>query len=194
MPTSPRAARRNPLQERVAGAILEAAAQVLAAAGEQASMTDVAVAAGVARATVYRYFPSREALLQELAELAVKSASERLTAARIDAISVPEGVTRAVRALVDVGDLFIVLAGRRLRPEDEAFEKDIGMPVRKLVERGQAAGVIRDDIPSGWLTDSLVGSVVSLLSSSRSDGREDIVAAITSLFLEGARPRNAAAA
>ena len=188
------AARRNPLQERVAVAILEAAARVLAARGEQANMTDVATAAGVARATVYRYFPNRQALLDELAELAVKSAGERLTAARIDAISVPEGVTRAVRALVDVGDLFIVLARERLRPEAEEFESDIGMPLRHLVERGQAAGVIRDDIPSGWLTDSLLGTVVSVLSSSPSHGREDIVAAIASLFLEGARQRGAAAA
>ena len=190
---SPSAAPRNRLQERVAGAILEAAARVLAAHGEQANMSDVAAAAGVARATVYRYFPSREALLQELAELAIKSAGERLTGARIDAISVPEGVTRAVRALVDVGDLFTVLARGRLAPEDEAFEHDIGMPIRQLVERGQAAGVIRDDIPSGWLTDSLLGIVVSLMSSSRSHGREDVVAAIASLFLEGARQRDASA-
>ena len=190
---SPSAAPRNRLQERVAGAILEAAARVLAAHGEQANMSDVAAAAGVARATVYRYFPSREALLQELAELAIKSAGERLTAARIDAISVPEGVTRAVRALVDVGDLFTVLARGRLAPEDEAFEHDIGMPIRQLVERGQAAGVIRDDIPSGWLTDSLLGIVVSLMSSSRSHGREDVVAAIASLFLEGARQRDTSA-
>jgi AcrR family transcriptional regulator len=185
------AVRRNALQQRVATAILEAAARVLVVHGEQANMADVATAAEVARATVYRYFPNRQALLDELAELAVKRAGERLTAARIDAISVPDGVTRAVRALVD---LFIVLARQRLRPEAEEFESDVGRPLRQLVERGQAAGVIRDDIPSGWLTDSLLGLVVSLMASSPSHGREDIVAAISSLFLEGARQRGAAAA
>src|ERR671932_735624 len=117
-------AQRPALRERVSAAFLEAAAGVLAERGEQASMMDVAAAAGVARATVYRYFPSRQALLQELADLAVKSAGERLTAARIDAISVPEGITRAVRALVDVGDLFIVLARERLRPDDREFERE----------------------------------------------------------------------
>jgi AcrR family transcriptional regulator len=185
---------RQALQQRVSAAILDGAARVLAAHGDQASMSAVAAAAGVARATVYRYFPNRQALLDELAELAVKRAGERLTAARIDAISVPDGVTRAVRALVDVGDLFIVLARQRLRPEAEEFESDVGRPLRQLVERGQAAGVIRDDIPSGWLTDSLLGLVVSLMASSPSHGREDIVAAISSLFLEGARQRGAAAA
>jgi TetR/AcrR family transcriptional repressor of mexCD-oprJ operon len=191
---SPRATPRNALQDRVASAILEAAARVLATRGEQANMTDVAAAAGVARATVYRYFPNRQALLDELAELAVQSAGERLAAARINEISVPEAITRAVRAMVDVGDLFIVLAQERLRPDAEHFERDIGAPLRDLAERGQAAGVIRDDIPSRWLTDSLVGIVVSVLSSSPSRGREDTVAAIASLFVEGARRRGATAA
>ena len=76
------AVRRNALQQRVATAILEAAARVLVVHGEQANMADVATAAEVARATVYRYFPNRQALLDELAELAVKRAGERLTAAR----------------------------------------------------------------------------------------------------------------
>jgi TetR/AcrR family transcriptional regulator, mexCD-oprJ operon repressor len=192
MPMSQGAVRRNPLQERVAAAILEAAAGVLAARGEQASMSDVATAAGVARATVYRYFPNRQALLDELAERAVESAGDRLAAARIDAISVPEAFARAVRALVDVGDPFIVLARERRRSQADRFESDVAMPLRHLVERGQAAGVIRDDLPAGWLTDSLLGIVVSLLSPSR--GREDTVAAIASLFLEGARRRAAAAA
>jgi TetR/AcrR family transcriptional regulator, mexCD-oprJ operon repressor len=187
MPTSPRAIPRHPLQERVADAILEAAARVLVAHGEQANMTDVAAAAGVARATVYRYFPNRQALIDELAELAVQSAGERLASARINEIPVPEAITRAVRALVEVGDLLIVLAREQLRPDAEQFDRSIGGPLRDLVERGQSAGVIRDDIPSAWLTDSLVGIVVSVLSSPPSRGREDTVAAIASLFVEGAR-------
>jgi len=64
-------ARRQALQQRVAAAILEGAAQIFAVQGEQASMNDVADAAGVARATVYRYFPNRDALLDELARAAV---------------------------------------------------------------------------------------------------------------------------
>src|ERR687884_1655109 len=73
--------RRQALQERVAAAILEAAARVLATGGEQASMNDVAAAAGVARATLYRYFPSRQALLDELARVAAEEAGARLASA-----------------------------------------------------------------------------------------------------------------
>jgi AcrR family transcriptional regulator len=45
---------RQALQQRVATAILDGAARMFAVEGEQANMNDVAAAAGVARATVYR--------------------------------------------------------------------------------------------------------------------------------------------
>ena len=76
-------------------------------------MNDVAEAAGVARATVYRYFPNREALLDELARAAVSDVEARLASARIDEVAPEEGIARAVRALVDVGDSFVLLARER---------------------------------------------------------------------------------
>jgi AcrR family transcriptional regulator len=153
-------------------------------------MGDVAAAAGVARATVYRYFPSRQVLLDELARRAVDDAGGRLASARLDQVPVEEGVSRAVRALVDVGDYFIVLARERVEPDREQFEATVGAPLRGLVERGQGDGSIRDDIPSAWLTDALVGLVVSLLMARPMLGPEDTIAAITGLFLRGAAPRD----
>jgi TetR/AcrR family transcriptional regulator, mexCD-oprJ operon repressor len=194
MPTPPHAAPRQALQERVAAAILEAAARVLLVRGEQASMTDVAAAAGVARATVYRYFPNRQSLLDELARSAVRSAGDRLASARIDEIPVADGITRAVRALVDVGDLFVVLARERLRPDGEQFERHVVGPLRALVERGQSSGEIRADVPSAWLAAALIGVVVNVVSSPVQHGREDTVAAITSVYIDGARHPGVAAA
>jgi TetR/AcrR family transcriptional regulator, mexCD-oprJ operon repressor len=194
MPTPPQAAPRQALQERVAAAILEAAARVLLVRGEQASMTDVAAAAGVARATVYRYFPNRQSLLDELARSAVRSAGDRLASARIDEIPVADGITRAVRALVDVGDLFVVLARERLRPDGEQFERHVVGPLRALVERGQSSGEIRADVPSAWLAAALIGVVVNVVSSPVQHGREDTVAAITSVYIDGARHPGSAAA
>ncbi|MDQ4029004.1 MAG: TetR family transcriptional regulator, partial [Actinomycetota bacterium] len=159
-------------------------------AGGQVSMNDVAAAAGVARATVYRYFPSRQALLDRLAELAVTDAGTRLASARIEEVEPDEGVTRAVRALVDVGDYFIALARERIRPAPEEFEENIAGPLRRLFERAQASGEIRADVPSSWLTESLVALVVGVLSAAPALGREDSIAAITSMFLDGARSRS----
>jgi TetR/AcrR family transcriptional repressor of mexCD-oprJ operon len=180
---------RQPLQQRVAAAILDGAARILVVHGEQASMNDVAAAAGVARATVYRYFPNRQALLDELARAAVSEADEGLASARIDEVSPEEGVARAVRALVDVGDSFVLLARERVRSDPERFERRIIQPLRQLFERGQAAGDIRPDIASARLTESLIGLIVGVLTSTPPLGKEDIIATISGLFLDGARAR-----
>ena len=180
---------RQTLQQRVAAAILDGAAQIFAVQGEQASMNDVAEAAGVARATVYRYFPNRETLLDELARAAVGDVEARLASARIDAVAPEEGIARAVRALVEVGDSFVLLARERLRSDPERFERELTQPLRRLFERGQAAGDIRDDITSARLTESLIGLVVGVLTSTPALGREDMTATITGLFLDGARAR-----
>jgi TetR/AcrR family transcriptional repressor of mexCD-oprJ operon len=187
--TSPPPSPRTALQERVAAAILEAAAKVLAAGGDQASMLDVAAAAGVGRATVYRYFPSRQALLDNLADVALEEAGERLSAAGLDRVPAAEAVSRAVRALVGVGDYFVVLERERVRPDSARLEAQIGARLRAVLERGQASGEIRDDIPASWLTEALLGLVVNILLAPRLLGAEDTIAAITSLFLEGCTGR-----
>src|ERR671925_403881 len=181
--------RKQPLQEPLAAAILDAAARVLAVGGDQASMNDVAAAAGVARATLYRYFPSRQALLDELARIAAAEAGSRLASARVEELAADEGVRRAVRALIETGDAFTVVARERVRPDPEQFEERVLEPLRRLFEHAQSAGEIRSDIPKTWLTDALVGLVVSVLSSRPLLGREDTIAVVSALFLDGARPR-----
>jgi TetR/AcrR family transcriptional regulator, mexCD-oprJ operon repressor len=179
--------RQTTLHARVSAAILEAAAAVFAERGEQASMADVAAAAGMARATVYRYFPNREALFEALGRLAVEEAGERLEAGRLQDVPVPEAFERAVRALVAVGDYLVVVARENARPDPEEFEQRVASPLRGLVERAQSLEEVRDDLPASWLMESLIGIVVSGLQTRPSLGVEDTVAGITSLFLNGAR-------
>jgi TetR/AcrR family transcriptional repressor of mexCD-oprJ operon len=179
--------RQTTLHARVSGAILEAAAAVMAERGEQASMADVAGAAGMARATVYRYFPNREALLEALGRLALEEAGERLQAGRLEEVAVPEAFERAVRALAAVGDLFVVVSRESARTDPEEFEQRVAAPLRGLIERAQSLGEVRDDLPASWLMESLIGIIVSGLQSRPSVGVDDTVAGIASLFLDGAR-------
>ena len=181
---------RPGLRERVAGAIVEAAAAVLAERGD-ASMGDVAGAAGVARATLYRYFPNREALLEALGSAAIEEAGRGLAAARLDEVAIEEAFTRAVRALVVVGDYFVVLARERATVAPEEFDQRVGGVLRALIERGRSLGEIREDVPVGWLVEALIGVIVSVLGGASSAGVEDKVDAITSLFLDGARRTSA---
>jgi TetR/AcrR family transcriptional regulator, mexCD-oprJ operon repressor len=186
------APRRAALQERVASAILDAAARVLVHDGAHASMADVAGAAGVARATVYRYFPNREALLEAVSGVAVRDAQARLAAARIEAVSVDEGVRRAVRALVETGDYVVVLARERPREQSTTFAAGLIRPLRDLLDRAQQRGEIRGNVASVWLAESLVALVSAALIFEPAGGREDTIATISELFLEGARQRPAA--
>ena len=171
----------------MAAAIVDAAAAALAQQGEQASMSDVAAAAGVARATVYRYFPNREALLEAVERLALEDAGDRLRAARLDEVDVAVGLERAVRALVGVGDSFVVLARERAQPDTAGFDDRIGAPMRNLLARGQELGEIRGDVPATWLTEALFGLVVNVMGAAPALGAEDTIAAISSVFLDGAR-------
>src|ERR687895_2050212 len=175
------------LRARVSTAILEAAARTLAERGDHASMADVAAAAGVARATVYRYFPNREALSEALGRVAVDEAGERLQAGRLEEVAVPEAFERAVRALVAVGDYLVVVSRESARPDRAEFERRVASPLRGLIERAQSLGEVRDDLPASWLMESLIGIVASGLQARPLLGAEDTVAGITSLFLDGAR-------
>jgi TetR/AcrR family transcriptional repressor of mexCD-oprJ operon len=183
------AATRPPLQQRVAASILDGAARVLAERGADASMADVAAAAGVARATVYRYFPNRQALLDELAQLAVADAGARLRAARVDQLETRVALERAARALVEVGDPIVAIAREHVLPDGVQFERQLAKPLRQIFERGQKAGEIRDDVPVEWLPDLLVACVVTALRAAPSLGRDDTTALVSGLFLDGARGR-----
>ena len=184
----PHAPPRHALQQRVADAILDAASRVVAAHGQNGSMGDIAAAAGVARATVYRYFPNRDAMLAELADAAARDATERLRSARVDEVPPLEGIARCIRALVEVGDPLVVLA--RERPlDDDGFEREVQAPLRRLLEKARRRGEIRADVPAAWLADALLGLVLSGLGSTHRLGREDAIAATTRLFLDGARAR-----
>src|SRR6266545_1993862 len=114
--------------------ILLAAARVLAAR-EAASMADIAAAAEITRGTLYRHFPARESLIRALEAAA-------LAEANLDQVPVEEGLARATRALVTVGEDFIVLLRER-RPPEPGFTA----PLVALLERGREGGQIRTDVP-----------------------------------------------
>jgi AcrR family transcriptional regulator len=178
---------RNALRERVAADILAAAARVLASSGGKASMNEVAASAGIARATLYRYFPTRNALVDRLRVVATEDVAAKMKASRVDQVEPLEGLERTIRAFVDVEDVFVVSARERGRADGGAFDASVVKPLRALIERGQESGVIKTDVDAAWLTESLIGLILAGASSRM--GTEDTVASIRRLFLEGAGTR-----
>ena len=182
---------RPGVRRRTTAAILDAAASVFAERGGHSSLDHVAAKAEVSRATLYRYFPTRQALLDELGRVALDETSGYLSDAKLETTSCQDGVGRAVRALVTVGDRYIVLAREHVEPDPDQFERRLAAPVRALLERGQTTGEIRTDIPASWLTHALFGLVATGLSSPESLGTDDTIAAVTKLFVNGASPEPA---
>jgi hypothetical protein len=121
----------------------------------------------------------------------VEEAGRGLAEARLDEVAIEEAFTRAVRALVLVGDYFVVLARARAGVESAEFDRRVSGVLRALLERGRTLGEIRADVPVGWLVETLIAVIVSVLGAASSAGSEDKVDAITSLFLEGARASRA---
>src|SRR2546427_1653576 len=91
-------------------AILDATAHALSEHGRSTSMADVAAAAGVSRATLYRYYADREALLDALASHALADAAARLADAGLDRAPVEEAIVRIARALAAVDGRASVIA------------------------------------------------------------------------------------
>ena len=176
MSTSRREARRRE--------ILVAAAAVLAA-HDAAGMAEVAAAAGIARGTLYRYFPSREALLRALETAANEEAGRRLAEANLDQVPVEEALARATRALVGVGEHFIVLLRER-RPPEPGFSA----PLVALLDRAREGGQIRSDVPLATLVEALLVLIGACVRTGHAlgMGSEDISATALRLFLTGARP------
>jgi AcrR family transcriptional regulator len=186
---------RNPvLRDHVAVAILEVAARILAERRDAASLAEIAEAAGVARSTLYRYFPSRDALLSALAETAGLQIAARVQEAELDVLPVPEALARLTRGLIATGGKYIALAYLRPKPTDSASQpadEQISGPLLGLFRRGAADGTFRADIPAETLlalyADLLEGTI-KRAAGDRS-AVEPASAALLTVFLNGALRR-----
>lgn len=130
-------------------AIVKAARAVFARYGREAQMDDVARRAKVGVGTVYRHFPTKEALLAALAE----DRFHQLAECAQDALAIAdpwEAVEAFVRrgAALQASDraLSQVLAEQPGLMREAACERgDLRDAIRTLVERAQAAGALRPD-------------------------------------------------
>jgi AcrR family transcriptional regulator len=158
-------ARRN--HERV----LAAARVVFAEQGREAQMDDVARAAQVGVGTVYRHFPTKEALIAALAT----EAFERVLAKAKEALSVAdpwEAFTSTLwaGAAIMAGDralseLMADVPGSIV--EGSTIDEELRATMSVLIERAQAAGTLRADL----ILDDIPMLMCGLGAATRKDHR-----------------------
>ena len=182
---------------RTPAAILATAARVLAERPD-ASTGDIAAAAGVGRATLYRYFPTREALLEALEAQAHEELAARITDAGLDRVPVPEALERLLRAFLAVSDYYIVLVRElgkdhhRMDQHHKELDSELMAPIRAVFQRGVDDGVLRDDLGIDALMELFGGIILASLKGGvlRTLGVEETAATVVSYFLDGARRRD----
>jgi AcrR family transcriptional regulator len=182
------AATGAPRHDRTATAILDAAARLFSEEGANANMADVAAAAGISRATLYRYYPHREALLEALAAYALADAASRLADAGLERAPVEEAIERIVRAIVAVGDHYAVLVHEQVKFDPTDAERLLGAPMRAVFTRGIESGLLRQDIAPEILLELFGGALMSAVKLTQHGrlGLEEASAATAAVFLQGA--------
>ena len=172
--------------------VLEAAKAVFSAGGPDASLEAVAEAAGVGIGTLYRHFPTREALfeavyrreVQQLADLAeeLKQKAEPVAALRqwmrsnVRFVATKKGMSAALA----------LAAYKNSELYSYSFDQ-LTRAVRGLLDRAVAAGEIRDDVSPEDLLRALIG----MCYVQDQAGWQKNVLRLVDVFIDGLRTKPA---
>ncbi len=153
MPAADARPRRRADAERNIARIVSAARHSLSA-NPEATIDDIAQAAGVGRMTLYGHFHSRAELVEAAMVDALRAGEETLSA-----IDLTGDARHAVARLLDSSwslvaeSIALLTAAQDTLPAGRIRELHAGpaQRVEELLRRGQAQGVFRTDLPITWL-------------------------------------------
>lgn len=140
-------------------AILDAAEELLALQGH-ATISAVAVQAGVSRVTVYAHFPTWDALLEAAVERAVGRTMKALESASPDDGPPAEALDRVLAGawqhLARYGAMAQAVAELLTPPAVARTHQAAHQAIGTLLARGQADGSFRTDLPANWLVTACI--------------------------------------
>jgi TetR/AcrR family transcriptional repressor of mexCD-oprJ operon len=154
--------RRRADAERSIARILDAAVEAFGDE-QDASMSEIARRAGVVRATIYVHFPTREALVDAVTERALTEAVAVIAGAEPDRGDAADALGRVVRATWrTLGRYHALVAINTSAQAPEALRhrhSTVLHALAPLIERGQAVGAFRADVPAAWHLSMLLALV-----------------------------------
>jgi AcrR family transcriptional regulator len=177
--------RRRADAERNRTRILDVAAELLRTE-PNASFEQVIAATGLARTTVYRHFPTRDSMIDEIALRALRAVHAVLEQARPLEPPFPPALHRmthaALTAGAEIGHLLGVITEERWATYPPAA--DIHAAVTAMMRQGTAEGSLRADVPTTWLIEIYFATLASAVRDGRTD--HTAVELVIDLFLRGA--------
>ncbi len=167
-------------------AVLEAATRTFAASATEPSMRAIARSAGVGIATLYRHFPTREALVDAVYHDQV----QRLTQGAGDLLrrvppgeamrawmdlfgswlSTKHGMVDTLRSMIDAGEI----------EQTETRDKLLAA-IAEILEAGSATGDLRADVPAEDVAASILGIFTV------TNGRSEQAGRLLDLLVDGLR-------
>lgn len=136
-------------------AVIEAAFAVFSR-DPSTSLSTVANAAGVGRATLHRHFSSRDVLVRELAHIAINEMDEAVESACQNAQTAEQVLKLALQVLIPLGDRHGFLALVPME-HDEALQAEFERQTRETEEMIDAAkdeGTFDRTVPTAWLVQA----------------------------------------
>lgn len=142
-----------------------------------ASMGALAAAAGISRATLHRHFATREDLIGHLGRMSLDSWRDALDEAKIDQAAASSDAAQCSEALDalcgqlirDVEEYGFTFTEHSLHSDDEITEASEKLQAREsaFYAAAQAAGVLRIDLPTTWISHTVFGLLIGLREALR---------------------------
>ncbi|MEM1075583.1 MAG: TetR/AcrR family transcriptional regulator [Pseudomonadota bacterium] len=150
-------------------AIIEAAFEVFSES-PTSSLSDVAVRAGVGRATLHRHFASRAALMHALAKTALAELEDAVQHETADASSYAEAFRQSFHAIVPLANRQWFLAHEDLEddPAVAAAYAESHAELLRDIEAAKTEGIFDPMLPTAWIAnvyDNLVYAAWTLVRS-----------------------------
>ncbi len=158
----PRAERADARRNRAA--LLAAAEEVFSEQGISAPIDEVARRAGVGVGTLYRHFPTKEALFEAIVAARIESLAtraEQLAREPDPAAALLSHISEVVAGAVAKKDLFDELARWGYEPIERVhaeYKQRLWRAGEILLRRAQQAGVVRPDLTQEDLTAMVLGT------------------------------------
>ena len=191
-PADPEHRRRRADAERSVASILDAAVASLAVSPD-ASMTEIARAAGVGRVTLYGHFASRDELRHAAIAHVVDHVQAAFDALALDDLPPAEALEQMLQTswrVIERHRAFFVAVMHG--PDHEAMHRHQTMfeRIERIVARGQDQGVFRTDLDRQWLVAVCVGLVhaAALYADTGQTSSEHAMAALLTTVRAAYRP------